>query len=378
MIISSWNIRGLNRSNKQKEINKLVSINKVDIIGILETKIKMGKENQIQKFMLPLWEFTTNNKCDGFNRIWVAWNPNKIKVRVLKETRQLIHLNVLDIQLNKYSEITYVYGLHTSNERKNLWKDLCSIASSSQGLPWITLGDFNEILDPLETSGGNPKRDPGMDEFSNCLYQACLADLRYTGIFYTWSNRRFERDDFIERKLDRALVNPEWFDNFPNSHTNFQAPGISDHSPVIVDMGITIRKKGLPFKFYNYWVKLDKFDETIEKAWNIDIEGTYQFQLCHKLRNVKAELKKFTKNIFGKEKIHADETRKALMECQSLIDQFPNDLTFRAQENDLMIKFLDAIRIEEEVAKQKSRNQWLEVGDRNTNYFYNAIKVEGT
>ena len=92
------------------------------------------------------------------------------------------------------------------------------------------------------------------------------------------------------------------------------------------------------------------------------------------MRNEKAELKKFTKHIFGKERIHVDETRKALLDCQYMIDQFPNDLSIRAQENDLMTKFLDAIRIEEEVAKQKSRNQWLEVGDKNTKYFYNAIK----
>jgi len=85
-------------------------------------------------------------------------------------------------------------------------------------------------------------------------------------------------------------------------------------------------------------------------------------------------LKKFTKNLFGKERVHADEARKALEDCQIMIDQCPNDSTYRVQENDLMIKFLDAIRIEEEVAKQKSRNQWLELGDRNTNYFYNAIK----
>ena len=70
---------------------------------------------------------------------------------------------------------------------------------------------------------------------------------------------------------------------------------------------------------------------------------------------MKAELKKFTKHIFGKERIHVDETRKALLDCQCMIDQFPNDLSIRAQENDLMTKFLDAIRIEEEVAKQKSR-----------------------
>ena len=104
--------------------------------------------------MLPLWDFTTNNKCDDFNRIWVSWNPNKVKFRVLKETRQLIHINMLDIQSNKYSEVTFVYGLHTITDRKELWKDLCCIAVSSQGLPWINLGDFNEVLDPQEISGG--------------------------------------------------------------------------------------------------------------------------------------------------------------------------------------------------------------------------------
>ena len=182
------------------------------------------------------------------------------------------------------------------------------------------------------------------------------------------------RDDFIERKLDRALVNSEWFDKFPNSHATFHAPGISDHSPITVDMGTVTRKKGIPLKFYNYWASLDNFDDIIDKAWNINIEGAYQFQLCQKLRNVKTELKKFTKNIFGREKINADNARKALMDCQTMIDQYPDNLSFRAQESDLMINFLEAIIIEEETAKQKSRNQWLEAGDRNTKYFYNAIK----
>ena len=209
----------------------------------------------------------------------MTWNPNKIKVTLLKETRQLIHLKVFDIQQNKYVHITIAFGLHTVIDRRQLWKDLCLIASSSQGIPWITQGNFNEVLDPKEISGGNPKRDHGMEEFSNYLYQACLVDLRYSGIYFTWSNRRFNREDFIERKLDRTLVNSDWFDKFPNSHTTFQTPGISDHSPNIVDMGIVTRKKGIPFKFYNYWTTLDKFDETMEKAWNFDIEGTYQFQL---------------------------------------------------------------------------------------------------
>ena len=40
----------------------------------------------------------------------------------------------------------------------------------------------------------------------------------------------------------------------------------------------------------------------------------------------------------------------------------------------LMINFLEAIRIKEDVLKQKSRNNWLEAGNRNSNYFFNSIK----
>jgi len=213
-----------------------------------------------------------------------------------------------------------------------------------------------------------------MTDFADCLNVACLLDLRYTGQFYTWSNRRFNRRDFTERKLDRVLVNNEWLDSFHNSNAFFKAPGISDHSPMIVDMGNVNRKKGIPFKFYNHWTSMENFDSVVANSWGIEISGTYQFQLCHKLRYLKRNLKIWAKDHFGQEKKNVDMARAALLECQSNIDSHPHDMNYRDEESDLMIKFLDAIHIEEQVAKQKARNHWLEVGDRNTKYFYNSIK----
>ena len=112
----------------------------------------------------------------------------------------------------------------------------------------------------------------------------------------------------------------------------------------------------------------------MNKSWKDDINGTYQFQLCHKLKRLKRDLKAWAKTHFGKEKQNAENARAALLDCQTKIDLHPNDMTYRALENDLLIQFLDAIRIEEEVAKQKAKIHWLEVGDRNTKYFHNAIK----
>ena len=68
-------------------------------------------------------------------------------------------------------------------------------------------------------------------------------DLRYIGEQFTWSNRRYNREDFSQRKLDRALVNQEWLDKFSDSFAHFQALGISDHSPIVVHVKSTPKKK---------------------------------------------------------------------------------------------------------------------------------------
>ena len=92
MIISSWNIRGLNRTNKQREIVQLIHNHSIDIMGIVETKIKLGKQDNVQFKMLPQWDFLTNSNSDSTNRIWLTWNPCKAKVHILHEDKQWLHV----------------------------------------------------------------------------------------------------------------------------------------------------------------------------------------------------------------------------------------------------------------------------------------------
>ena len=47
---------------------------------------------------------------------------------------------------------TAIYANHTPVIRASLWDHLRHLRSAIQ-LPWILLGDFNEILLPFETSG---------------------------------------------------------------------------------------------------------------------------------------------------------------------------------------------------------------------------------
>ena len=43
-------------------------------------------------------------------------------------------------------------------------------------------------------------------------------------------------NDFIVRKLDRALVNDNWFPIFAHSSVDFLPPEVSDHSPILIQL----------------------------------------------------------------------------------------------------------------------------------------------
>ena len=125
--------------------------------------------------------------------------------------------------------------------------------------------------------------DKGNDQdrkgFNNCLNDSCLVDLRYIGIFFNWCNKRFGLLDFTQRKLDRAVVNQEWLDSFPISYANFKPAGISDHSPISINIDNVTRRKGRQFIFFNFLTTLENFIPTVQQSWYPPIEGNAQFQL---------------------------------------------------------------------------------------------------
>ena len=82
MIISSWNIRGINCPLKQKEIFQFISTNDIDIIGIIKTKVRMPNQDRIQKHFMPHWKFVTNSDPNNVDCMWVRWNSNRVTLSV--------------------------------------------------------------------------------------------------------------------------------------------------------------------------------------------------------------------------------------------------------------------------------------------------------
>lgn len=89
--IVSWNIRGMNWPNKQEDLKIFMYSNKVGLIGLMETKIRVENDSKIAARTFPRWKWHNNSTPQIKGRIWIAWHPKMYDLQVLNKTDQLIY-----------------------------------------------------------------------------------------------------------------------------------------------------------------------------------------------------------------------------------------------------------------------------------------------
>ncbi|GAV92923.1 Exo_endo_phos domain-containing protein [Cephalotus follicularis] len=252
--IATWNVRGLNNPSRHNEVRHFVSSNSISLLGILESRVRAHNMDRIAKSLNKNWMYTSNHETSLSGRIVVVWDPAILSFVPLLKNEQDIH-GCVTLANNQCVHISFVYGLCDRKARLALWGDLLHCADQFRGHPWVVLGDFNVTRFVAEHNASDTITK-GMQEFNNAIQAAELDDLRGTGAFHTWSNMRVGAGA-ITKKLDRALGNWQWFDAVGDSYAHFHPLGLSDHSPITIQLRSRTLKKGRPFKFLNFWMKND-------------------------------------------------------------------------------------------------------------------------
>ncbi|GAV59931.1 Exo_endo_phos domain-containing protein [Cephalotus follicularis] len=84
--------------------------------------------------------------------------------------------------------------------RHETWSLLRTL-SLQRNVPWLCMGDFNEILYRTKKVGGTDRCERQMAEFRNALDVCNLRDMGFHGSPYTWSNGR-TGEDCIRSRLN--------------------------------------------------------------------------------------------------------------------------------------------------------------------------------
>lgn len=102
----------------------------------------------------------------------------------------------------------------------------------------------------------------------------------------TCSNRQTE--NLICSRIDRAIVNAEWFIAFPNSKVDVLNPHISDHSPLRLSMDtqLVFRKHRKTFTFLNCIVEHLDFLDTVRENWTPSDHGAPMVNLWKNMQRL--------------------------------------------------------------------------------------------
>ncbi|XP_074315663.1 uncharacterized protein LOC141651871 [Silene latifolia] len=308
MKISSWNVRGFNCPLKHSEVKDFLKDNSMDVLTLLETRVKEYNVASIVNQHFGNWVVITNYSHHYNGRIWVFLNPVFVSITHTSKDAQFIHLHLHHFVSNLDFHLSLVYGSNNASERESPWQGLSRSFTTD---PWLVLGDFNIVRDPAEKLSSTPPPLQEMLAFNNCLSTCHLDDLVSMGCDLTWTNKQ-EPNTRVWSKLDRALVNPAWLAAFPNSFAYFPEPGISDHSPTLVHVLDTykVRKR---FSFLDCWTDHSDFIGTVSDAWNTKVNGSPMYCFFQKLKSVKRALISFHKQHFTNLSHHAKTTKEELL-----------------------------------------------------------------
>ena len=103
-------------------------------------------------------------------------------------------------------------------------------------------------------------------------------------------------------------------------------------------------------------------------------QGLYRFRVCQKLKTLKPILKDLNKKEYSELSTRVGVAKDHLLNSQIKLDKDPMNLTLHEEEKAAYGRYVDLSKAEESLAHQKSRVQWLGLGDRNSKFFFRTIK----
>ncbi|GMI79785.1 hypothetical protein HRI_001647800 [Hibiscus trionum] len=200
MKLISWNVRGLGRPRTVRRLQHWLRDVNPTVIFFIETKLQSDKMEKVRR------------KCGYPNGIDVgargrsgglclAWRDDcHVSLRSFSDR----HIDVLITKDSDGSRwrCTGFYGAPEEQNRGESWNLLRQLDDLSE-VPWLVIGDFNELLFSFEKMGGLLRSQRQMDAFRMALDDCSLSDIGYQGRWFTWEKGKFESTNIRER-LDRG------------------------------------------------------------------------------------------------------------------------------------------------------------------------------
>ncbi|XP_021765748.1 uncharacterized protein LOC110730268 isoform X1 [Chenopodium quinoa] len=217
MKVVLWNVRGATRNDFIPHAWDIIATHKPSIFIILEAKSNGVRALEVSRMLgFDGLRFIEPNGSRG--GIWLMFNAGVELILYNPKSINFFHALFKFKPHNTEVLLTGIHAPSNPSERHRMWNNLKNDLPPDD-TPWLVLGDLNEVTSPTEKMGGRNFRMSQCQDLNMLADAACLVDLGFNGNPYTWHNAR-EGAAIIRERLDRAMANPSWLNNFPNTQVS--------------------------------------------------------------------------------------------------------------------------------------------------------------
>ena len=247
-----WNCRGLGDPATVHELRDLVRESSPTILCVAETQIAKVR---VEGLAVTLgfdhaYAVVSTGRSGGLCTYW----KDTIQLNLRNFSKYHIDMEVEETGKDKW-RLTCWYGEANRSLRYKTW-DMMRYLKADCDLPWLCMGDFNEVLRREEQMGPN-ERDMAQINLFREVVDACqLCDLGYIGLDWTFE-RKIQNNGYCRVRLDRALASSDWCARFPHASVRHLHAVKSDHSPILLlnEMEVGSRRIAIekPFRYEVMW-----------------------------------------------------------------------------------------------------------------------------
>nr|GEV85490.1 RNA-directed DNA polymerase, eukaryota, reverse transcriptase zinc-binding domain protein [Tanacetum cinerariifolium] len=234
-------------------------------------------------------------------------------------------------------------------------------------------GSILELIDDLINVSerfGSLFNKHGAEAFNSFIVNACLVEVSLGGCSFTWCHKSAKKMS----KLDRFLI----FDNLMCSSPSISSISLdrflSDHRPIIMhdahyDYG------PIPFKFFNYWFKLNGFDKLVEQTWleaNVNDQNSYS-EFMNKLKYLKEKIWIWSR--LHKESLKSRKSilKVELADLNRVIDKGEGSDADGHRRREVVRLIQEEEKVDAMKVAQKAKIRWSIEGDKESKYYHGVL-----
>jgi exonuclease III len=264
-----FNCRCCGRPEAVREFRNIAELYHPKVLFVSETKMgatKGAAELRGRPGYQKVFAVNCVGRGGGLALLW----KNDVVVDLKSYSRSHIDVWITETgDGNRQWRFPGFYGDPSRSRRKESWWLLRFLRNASN-LPWLCGGDFNEILHDYEQISGQDREEWKMEGFREVVEECGFTDLGFSGLWYTWDNRREGRSN-IKVRLDRCLADEGMLDLFANSSVLHVQTTESDHCALLIKLCrfdvLGNRGHGKRFRYENTWQRHESYEHTVAAAW---------------------------------------------------------------------------------------------------------------